>query len=228
MREAYSLHIPGKPKACECFCKYCRKGVPCLCGRLRKCECGAPIQVRDGIWYSSKYHVREGHFVGDPCAHIEWSSYITAYGRCELTAAQLELPRGSLLYSDTDSIFSLHPLTRRIGNAADPYLGEWIAKEIAEFQALAPKVYAYVDPEKGKLEVASKGVRIPKGERPQAGKVYESGSSVYGLKKGVKEGVFFRRNQISRKLSLRSGDRILMPDGMTRAPHISELDMFGV
>lgn len=221
-RDQFDLNLKGTIRACECVCKKCFKRPPCRCGQMPECECGAPIEIYDNIWHSTKYHMRAPYYVGDACAHIEWSSYITSYARIELTTAQRSIDWRNLLYSDTDSMFALEQVLRRPGVPEDPNLGEWIVSLISDFQAFAPKVHYYRDAAQ-KLEVKAKGLKIPKGEIPEVGRVYDSGGGVHGIRKGVKEGKFFVRNEIQRKLSERSGDRIKMADGKTRAPHISEV-----
>lgn len=75
----------------------------------------------------------------DPCAHVEWSAYLTAEARCELHRQQLHAG-AALIYSDTDSVYAGRELDRRVG----PALGEWGSEgALSDFAALAPKVYRF-------------------------------------------------------------------------------------
>lgn len=79
-----------------------------------------------------------------PCARPEWSAYLTAEARIELLK-QIHSTGESAVYSDTDSVFSTEPITRRIGLG----LGEWKDEgKITGFESHGPKFYKYDGPDK--------------------------------------------------------------------------------
>lgn len=79
-----------------------------------------------------------------PCARPEWSAYLTAEARIELLR-QIHSTGENAVYSDTDSVFSLAPIDRRIGTS----LGEWKDEgQLTNFEAHGPKFYKYDKAEK--------------------------------------------------------------------------------
>lgn len=205
-REIFALN-PATVSPCRCVCPRCKATPPCDCGAV--CSCGALTQISDHVWTGNKYLVRPSGAVGDSCCHIEWAAFLTSYARIELHKQQLSIdPDGrNVIYSDTDSIFSTIPLTRRIGKG----LGEWDVEDVYEFEAMAPKCYSYKTKE-GTLQTKAKGVRIPKGERPRPNVSYRADDGVIGFKEGTKTGAFFVRKNLTRRLRIQTGDRILNED----------------
>lgn len=82
-----------------------------------------------------------------------WSSLITASGRLQL----LEMIHNTnAVYCDTDSVYAKKENCQSIQDSKE--LGGWkLEKEIREFRAIAPKVYAYTDIKDNK-EIKMKGV----------------------------------------------------------------------
>lgn len=81
-----------------------------------------------------------------PCARPEWAAYLTAEARVEHTR-QLRAAGDSLVYGDTDSVYSERRLDRRLGDG----LGEWKYEGAGElWKARAPKLYRYGEKVKAK------------------------------------------------------------------------------
>lgn len=220
-RDAY-LYNPRTLVFCECKCGRCRKLLrKCRCARedimAPKCPCRPYRQVSDSVWTRPSWRIED-------CAHIQIASYLTSYARVELNRAQLSDGQDgrTVIYSDTDSIYGLLKLLRRIGDE----LGEWKYEGVVrDFIGIAPKVYSYRD-EKGETIGKAKGVPLGKGERPQIGRPY-SKDGVLGFKAGLKANQLFKkRDDFTRTLSPRSGDRIIVPGSRyTRAPRADELKL---
>lgn len=166
----------------------------------------------------------------DPCAHVQWSAYLTAEARIELHKQQRS--SACLYYSDTDSVYSRDMLTRRIG----PDLGEWgYEGGLTEWSALAPKVYRYRCTglphckEKGHAQggyhVRGKGMSGLDSDgfdALESGKVWTTEKGVKGLKTAVRgKGPIFEKRKLSRGLHPIPGwvgGRELEADGINTRP----------
>jgi hypothetical protein len=157
----------------------------------------------------------------DACAHVEWSAYLTAEARTELGAQLRHAP--TPLYCDTDSVYARETLTRRVGDE----LGEWGHEgELRDWKALAPKVYRYEDPKKGKIVVKGKGLSALTDTgfaAIEAGEKWRVDRGVSTLKTSLRHGTgeaLFRRKLLERGLHPVKGwvgGRILHEDGSTSA-----------
>jgi hypothetical protein len=135
----------------------------------------------------------------DACAHAEWAAYLTAEARTELhrQLVSADVP----LYCDTDSVYSIQPQIRRIGDE----LGEWgYEGGLTDWRALAPKVYRYRAPD-GSWHVRGKG--FP-GLDYAGFDALESGHDWH-----VTAGVMGARS------ALRGGDRMFVRNRLSRALH---------
>ena len=181
------------------------------CGGL--CGAHTPLDLHGRILTTKSFRI-------DNCAHIEWASYLTSEARCEWHRQAVSNGDGglSIVYGDTDSLFSELPLTRNIGNN----LGQWQSQgEYSLFEGLAPKVYSFKRAEKRTLK--AKGVPLAKYKdatddfkqqktreamvRVFAGEQFKR-SAPKGFRKGAKDGRFFERVNQTRSVSRGFGDRI--------------------
>ena len=169
----------------------------------------------------------------DACAHVEWAAYLTADARTELGEQLRHAP--TPLYCDTDSVYARETLTRRVGDD----LGEWGHEgSLTDWQALAPKVYRYTDPAKGKVIVKGKGLSGLTSEGFDAVAAGESWTVDRGIttlstalrKKDREEEGLFRRKLLARGLHPVPGwvgGRILHPDGTTSATTLEKYETRG-
>lgn len=194
-------------------------------------RCGAMAEHSDYIWSQYRYHL-------DDCAHVEWASYLTAGARIEWHRQAVSVADGwDVLYGDTDSLRTLQPRTRRIGLT----LGLWNDEgRIKRFVGHAPKTYweeHYTDDSgacplcKSRLEsgtvcshidAKAKGLGAPRDKPLELGKVYPR-KGVIGLKHGAKLGTLFTAKDGGRKARFGTGDRVLLDNGRTRAPTVTEV-----
>lgn len=111
-------------------------------------RCGAWENVGPSmqIWSKGAYRIPN-------CGHVHHAAYLTASARVELHS-QLRHAGADAIYCDTDSVYSLRPLTRRIGAG----LGDWgLEGAMRDWFAIAPKLYRYLDGENG-WHVRAKGI----------------------------------------------------------------------
>lgn len=161
----------------------------------------------------------------DPCAHVQWSAYLTAEARTELHRQLTHA--GDPIYCDTDSVYAPHTLTRRVGDE----LGEWGHEgELYDWRCLAPKVYRYRD-ERGDWHVRGKGLSglTPEGfDLLAAGGVWDVDRGVDGLRTRIRRGDgLFRRKAIKRGLhpiAGWTGGRIVISSESTRPPTVAEYE----
>jgi hypothetical protein len=153
----------------------------------------------------------------DDCSHPVWAAYVTSGSRIKLGRKLHETDAGSALYCDTDGILALDRRPSGLGDS----LGDWEEEEFTALKIIAPKVYG-INRADGKLESRAKGIRLSKGEMPVAGKRYKASGGVKGAKSVGMRAKFFERNEMYRQLNARTGDRIELQNGETRAPHIEE------
>jgi hypothetical protein len=161
------------------------------------------------------------------CGHLEWGAYLTAWQRVHQHIMFCHAGDAGM-YGDTDSVISSKPLSLNIGNDLGQYSH---GKHLFNWDCIAPKVYSYTDAD-GKLVSKAKGIKLrrnPDGsfrETPQLGFPYPN-TGVHSLmpaaNKSRGEKLFLRREG-KRHLTRRTGGRILMASGRTRAPHVLELD----
>lgn len=188
-----------------------------LCRCKGKCsgECGCWEPIDD-----AGYIVGQKSFRIEPCAHVEWAAYLTSQARVEWLTQALSLGDGglSMVYGDTDSLFSERELTRNIGKG----LGQWSSDgEYSHFVGIAPKVYSFE--RAGSVKLKAKGVPLTRmKDAPESIKEATrraerqriiSGESLYrtgvvGFKKGASNGKFFEAARGSRKVSQGYGDRL--------------------
>jgi len=179
------------------------------------------------------------------CAHVQWAATLTARARVELHEQQTHAGE-AWVYSDTDSCFALHPLTRNVGDR----IGQWAYEGMGVPPASlgdtwgdlpspddqygwlceAPKVYAYNDPERGEKIAHAKG--IPDSERIVRWLAYSRGElvsedrGVLGLKNAARAEKLFKRRTLSRRLHRNEewcGARLRGEGHRTRAPHVTAL-----
>ncbi len=136
----------------------------------------------------------------DACAHVQWSAYLTADARIELHRQLSGAPRP--IYCDTDSVYAMDEITRRIG----PELGEWgYEGGIRDWRCPAPKVYSYRDPVSGKVSVKGKGMPGLDSAGFDAlisGQSWNASKGVEGLKTQIRGGAsrLFERRALTRSL----------------------------
>lgn len=187
-------------------------------------DCMADIIVADGIYARKR-------FVVDECAHPIWAAYVTSHSRLKLRAKLLEGGAETSLYCDTDSVFSL--TEKPIG--VNPAPGNWEKKSFSAMHIIAPKVYGLN--RDGCQYAKAKGIQLRLGDcvcgkdcngkcnvaLPEVGREYKQ-AGVKGAKSIGKRESFFARKTGTRILTSRTGDRISLPGGQTRPPHISECE----
>lgn len=117
-------------------CERCRRSPKCCSHKCRK-TCGAYIGMDPApsrLWSSAFFRIPD-------CGHVHWSAYLTAATRIEWRAQALADGQGgaTMVYGDTDSIFSTERRERRLG--AD--LGDWNDEGAwIGWHGVAPKVYS--------------------------------------------------------------------------------------
>lgn len=203
--------------------KVCNNGKECLKDGKADCgaccvfhcngKCGAHYQLSAKVFYTKAFRI-------DSCAHIEWAAYLTSHARIALNRKQIEVDNGyDVIYSDTDSIYSVCPRAGQIGKE----LGEWdYGGECRDFYGIAPKCYYFA--REDKIIKKAKGIRLPKKATSiSAGTTYSDTSGIVGFKVGAREGTFFKRKDVTRLLSEQPGDRVKVAEGVTRAPYTWEL-----
>jgi len=211
----------------------CPGTEPCRYDGLKDCgkccdhhctrKCGAMAEHSDYVWSQYAYHL-------DECAHIEMAAYITSSARVEWLTQALSKNEGmNVIYGDTDSLQTFDTLTRKIGSDC----GEWEFKGASRRGVfIAPKTYFLEREEvcskckkRHLVQARSKGLGAPCDAPIIVGKVYPS-RGVVGLKMGARLGELFTANDKvtdGRKAQYSTGDRLLLPDGTTRAPTIEEI-----
>jgi hypothetical protein len=198
---------PSAPRPCTC------RRVPCRCGGW------TPLDVLGRGWIRPFWRV-------PGCGHVTWSAHLTAAARVEL-AAQLREAGDGAVYCDTDSVYSLRPLARRVG--AD--LGEWKYEgPMSAWRAIAPKTYVYRSPHGD--TVRSKGIpraTLDAFNALASGAAVDASAGVRGIRSALRAGgpLFVRAEMRRRALGLDSplcGGRARGPGGVTRAVTLSEFD----
>jgi DNA polymerase type B, organellar and viral len=196
-------------------------------------------EIGSGVWGVPCSGVRWSStqrrlLAGQACSHVEWAAHITAAGRVEWHRQAMAGGGNDAVYGDTDSLFSEGPRTDHVGDG----LGEWQRKGIySDFDSIAPKFYSYrPEGQSAKLEVTdgrqvrSKGVRAAFPEEWR--ELFATGShrfawtSSTGFRMAARSGLsLFGESTISREIKRGYGDRILMPEGITRPPTAKELGL---
>lgn len=186
-------------------------------------ECRAWSHVGGRVWATSRYYRIAQH------AHVEWAAHVLADARLALLR-HLEAAGWTAVYCDTDSVYATRPLVDGIGAG----LGEWKHEGSGrDWRAPAPKTYCYLGDD-GAIVGASKGVHL---EDDDAWRAYLAGEAVVddrGAETFVRAAAahgrdgagIFRQRRRERRLIGRDGwcgARIVMPDGSTRAPTVTEL-----
>ncbi len=214
-RESIQVNPEEKIKLCPGM-GTCYGGCSGDCGRAY------PIDADHRIWSSSVWRLSD-------CSHIEIAAYLTAATRIELhTHSISDGQEGrTTAYMDTDCNFSTEARTVNMGNG----LGQWKREGLFwDFRCLAPKTYAFVDPETGEFVAKSKGI-------PMAEYNFEHLGGRFGgvlIDRGVdtfmtsvnRGGSLFKRKNLWRSVNadgLHFGDRLLGEDGLTHARDIQEL-----
>ncbi len=185
--------------------KNCPGGMDCdgMCGAYR------PLTrpgINPAIYESTVWKLQD-------CAHVEWSGYVTGYGRVEFHK-QATAGSGDAIYGDTDSCLSLRERTYNVG----PRLGEWLYEgNFSRFMALAPKVYAIE--QAGQRKIKAKGIPA----RDDWDKLVRGDPIDYFTFSGqIGEGRFFVRRPASRRVTKGTGLRMTDHGGITRAPSYDE------
>ncbi len=176
-----------------------------------------PQSVKEGDEIISDGIVARHSQTMDACMHPVWAAYVTSGSRIKLGRKLHETTPETALYCDTDGILSTDSRPAGLGAA----LGDWEQEQFSAVKIIAPKVYG-INKLDGSLETKAKGIRLKKGEMPIPGKVYKASAGVKGAKSVGSRSKFFERNEMTRQLSARTGDRIELSNGATRAPHIEE------
>ena len=175
------------------------------------CSCGAYTALP----HSGRLYEREVKRI-QPCAHVEWSSYLTSEARIDLHKQLTARGGTDAVYCDTDGIQCEEGRTRDVGSA----IGEWsVEGEYRDFIALAPKVYTYW--KDGERKVRAKGIPKPDWEKLARGED-TTFNAIAGLRNPV-DGKYFMRMARHRKVTPNSGGRI--PNGSidTRPPTVDEV-----
>lgn len=232
----YFTKCPGVDPCVFDGMKDCGRCCAVHCNR----RCGAMAEHSEYIWSEYKYCL-------DPCALIEKAAYLTSYSRIELNRQQVSVNDGlDVVMSDTDSVHSGELRYRNLGSD----LGQWENKgDWQIFTGIAPKTYWGIkDPHEfkakpgsdkcvkcdkksehrnhtaeGELINRAKGLRVQEDVPIEPGTKYKA-RGVIGLSKGAKLGKLFVASSESRKARRGVGDRILIGDGITRAPTIEEVE----
>jgi DNA polymerase type B, organellar and viral len=196
---------------------------------------GMPPELPDdydqvAVRFNGVFATRERVSV-DACAHVEWSATLTSYATRELHRQLSGAPRP--LYCDTDSVYAMDTITRRVG----PNLGEWgYEGEARDWRCPAPKVYRYFDPVKNKVIVRGKGLPglDAKGfDEIVNGKAWSVARGVEGLKTSLRkrsethDNSLFKRRELTRSLRPVAGwvgGRELLATGETRATTVARYD----
>jgi hypothetical protein len=194
----------------------CPAKSPCT---LTSCSgvCGAWEQVdKWGQMWSVPF------YKPSPSGHIHWAAYMTAALRIQ-HHRELAIHGESAVYCDTDSLWTTNELY-----PADtgPGLGQWSRKcGFLEFEARAPKCYAYTDAATGEFAVCSAGAPMHPREWTTGESIQDRGvlSILDAAKLG--SGLFHRayRRWTLPVADRWYGDRIIDSGGMTRAVTTDEL-----
>jgi hypothetical protein len=180
---------------------------------------GPTVQVRNGKWVA-----------GNPCCHVEWSSYITAFGRIRWLQQAIagETVGRDMVMGDTDSVFVTGIRTQELGNE----LGQWQHEgTFSRFQAIAPKFYRFVSQSQDmgdKVIVKSKGVG--KRATEEFGELFGSGKQNFrtrgmaGFRWASRHGNLFQRSEESKTIVQGFGDRIFdARAGITNPPRMRDI-----
>jgi DNA polymerase type B, organellar and viral len=170
---------------------------------------------------------RNGKWVaGNPCCHVPWAAYLTAWGRIRWHEQASWNGGSDLCMGDTDSVFVTGERTERVGDS----LGEWQDKGgWSDLDAMAPKFYRY-RPDRPKAEerlvdgfrIKSKGVRSDDPDDWRAlwaeGTHQFEWSSPQGFRSAARAGPLFSTQTLTRTIGRSYGDRILDTGGFTTRP----------
>lgn len=174
-----------------------------------------PVGNYDWIWRRKVFRISER-------AHVQWAGVLTARARVELNR-QIEHAGSDWCYSDTDSVIATRPLTRNVGDS----LGQWkFEGEATDFEAIAPKVYTYVDDGSTRFARA-KGIpdAVREWDKINAGKEIALNRGVKSLLVAARGDKLFEKNDGHRTVSRKEhwcGARVRVGT-CTRAPHVREL-----
>jgi hypothetical protein len=174
-----------------------------------------PVGNYDWIWRRKVFRVSER-------AHVQWAGVLTARARIELNR-QIAHAGEDWCYSDTDSVIATRDLTRNIGSD----LGQWKFEGTAtNFEAIAPKVYTYVDTG-DKRFARAKGIpdAVREWDRINAGQTIELNRGVKSLLVAARGDKLFAKNDGHRRVARKEdwcGARVRVGN-RTRAPNVKEL-----
>jgi hypothetical protein len=131
--------------------KYCVGKPPCTTLRCSK-SCNSYRQVDDwGELWTVPY------FRQATCGYIQWAAYLTSVARVELSLA-LETQGMDIVYTDTDSLWTTG---KTVPMPSGDRIGEWSYKHSwSDFEAAAPKSYAYTDGDTGVRHIVTAGARV--------------------------------------------------------------------
>lgn len=185
-----------------------------------------------GIWSFDGPMVRRhrdtGAWVaGEPCSHVEWASYITAFGRIRWLNQAMD-GHNDMVMGDTDSVFCTGTRSKELGEE----LGQWQSEgRFRDFKAIAPKFYRFLpDEETGNLEFTVKSKGVGRQEAGSLDELFSMGAQTIrtrgmaGFRWGSRHGNLFQRNNGSKKISVGYGDRVFdAREGVTNPPRMRDL-----
>ena len=239
-RTRYHLHPPPeKVKDCKPTNRFCTGKLDCerctdtrCCGKSHGpyCKAWTPID-RDKTIFGAPY------FLIPANGHSHWAAYLTAHTRIEWHRMAVSRNQGEdMLYGDTDSIYAIDERDRNIGDG----LGQWGREgRIADFCAIAPKMYEYTYPpddvdgqtpegpwRKHARAKGLSGITWQDLARFKAGEPIVVNRGVKGLRSAAKSGSLFQRKLIVRsnkQNGIQFGDRLLRQDGRTYPVEASQI-----
>jgi hypothetical protein len=191
--------------------------------------------VGSGIWsYDGpmvRKHKESGLWVaGEPCCHVEWAAYITAFARIRWLKQASAGGGRDMVMGDTDSVFCVGERTEELGNE----LGEWQCEGgFRDFKAIAPKFYRFIpDGTQGNGVPVVKSKGVGKREAGSFGELFDRGTQTFrtrgmaGFKWASRHGNLFQRNEGSKTISQGYGDRVFdAREGVTNPPRMKNLKL---
>jgi hypothetical protein len=195
----------------------------CDCSpRFNGCRAWRPLDRKGKVWAIPFYRISD-------CAHVHWAAYLTAWTRLTwLDQAEADGDGGrSMVYGDTDSIFTTIERTRNIGDD----LGQWGSEgRWRDFHAMAPKLYRYWSEAKEKWIVRGKGLPGLDSEGFTAfgeGAPHRIDRGVMSLRQAAKSGrgLFVRKAMERRNHAdgVHFGSRVLKRDNLTHPRNWREI-----
>lgn len=214
--DATSCEFPSRA-----ICERRRRGrLCCLHTCTRACGAFRAMDRKGKLWTSAFYRIPD-------CGHVHWAAYLTAATRIELRRQALSdgAAGQTMVYCDTDSVYSVAPRTHNIGDE----LGEWKSEgAFTDWECASPKVYKFTRGDK--VKVKAKGLPDLDGEsweRFVAGEKVRRDRGVKSLKSAAQGDSLFARKEIARQSRADGkwfGGRRLGSDGRTYPVTIKEFE----